>query len=106
LKKAYPRVLANLTRQKKAIVLSNYMSVKYGKFTSPSLTGITETKTDGTSWIYKFLKSGWSYVKELDFDLSDPTVVSSISDRVQNLLYEHASRGIKAAQEEDPLTWC
>ena len=58
--KGLPKSVGEFDSTQKATVLSNYISVKYGKFTRPYLTGITETKADGTGWVYKFLKVGWS----------------------------------------------
>jgi len=41
----------------------------------------------------------WLHIKELDFDLNDPKLSSVFSDQDKNIKYEHASRGIKAAEE-------
>jgi hypothetical protein len=88
----------------KAIVLSNYISVTYGKYTCPSLMGVSEDNKDGTWRVSKSVRTRYIHIKELDFDLNDPQLSSVFSDQDKNIKYEHASRGIKAAQEEDPVT--
>jgi hypothetical protein len=46
----------------------------------------------------------WLHIKELAIDLNDHILSSVFSDQDRNIKYEHAFRGIKAAEEEDPVT--
>src|ERR671911_1684533 len=48
LEKNLAESVARFDATQKALVLSNYISVKYGKYTRPSLMGISKDNKDGT----------------------------------------------------------
>ena len=47
---------------------------------------------------------GWQYINGLNFDSNDMIVQHILNDTERNILYEHVSRALKAADDEDPVT--
>ncbi len=96
--------VATFNAKQKALILSNFISVKYGKYIRSSLEGFSRVNHHGTLRVTKLIGMRWSHIRELKLDLKDKTTSSALNDTEKNILYEHASRGIKAAQDEDPVT--
>jgi hypothetical protein len=91
--------VATFNATRKAINLSNFIGVRYWHYVRPILEGFSDNQT-----ITKYSKHGWLHINDLNFDSNDRAVVNILNDIEKNILYEHVSRALKAADDEDPVT--
>lgn len=96
--------VARFNAKQRAINLSNFISVKYLHHVRPILEGFSMRNKDGSITVSKFIQHGWLNINELNFDSNDIIVQRILGDTEKNILYDHASRALKAAEEEDPVT--
>jgi hypothetical protein len=96
--------VAIFNAKQKAISLSNFISMRYWHYIRPIFEGFSRHNKDGTIISIKYSKHGWWYIDELNFDSNDRTVQRILNDKERNILYEHVSRALKAADDEDPVT--
>ena len=96
--------VAVFSAKQKAINLSNFISVKYWHHVSPIFEGFSRRNKNGTITTTAYYKHGWRNINDLNFDSNDMTVQHILNDTERNILYEHVSRALKAADNEDPVT--
>jgi hypothetical protein len=98
------RDVAKYGAMQKATVLSNVISVRYGRYTHAHLIGYNRILKSGKQRVSREFRIRSKRIRKLDFSLKNEEI-SSLMDNVElNQLYEHASRGIKADDDEDPVT--
>jgi len=96
--------VAMFNAKQKATNLSNFISVRYWYYVRPIFEGFSRHNKDGTITIIKYSKHGWRNINDLNFDSNDIIVQGILNDTERNILYEHVSRALKAADDEDPVT--
>jgi len=98
---AVARNIAN----EKAARLSNIISVKSGRYVFETLSGFDAIRKGGPVFISSLLTINSAIKKELDLDLNDKRISSILGRNTKTaLLYDFVSRGIKAAEDQDPVT--
>jgi hypothetical protein len=96
--------VAEQIAKQKAIVLTNIITVKYGRYVYPLYHGYTKILKDGKGYVKKsFIIGTGSRIRELSLDLKDKKISRQLNDMVLNQLYDHACRGFKAYQEYDAI---
>jgi hypothetical protein len=78
--------------------------VRYWHYVRPIFEELTRLHDNGTSEVIGESKHSWWHINELDFDSNDRVVENTLNDAGKNILYEHVSRALKAADDEDPVT--
>jgi hypothetical protein len=88
----------------KAVILSNFLTVKYGKYIRSFFIGFSKLNKQGTQPVTRLQNYSWLHIRKLNFDFKDSITSDILGDRDKGILYDHASRGIKAAEDQDPVT--
>jgi hypothetical protein len=102
--KEFAESVAIFDANQKAVILSNFLTVKYGKYIRSFFIGFSKLNKDGTQTVTGLQNYSWLHIRKLNVDFKDSITAVILQDKDKGILYDHASRGIKAVEDQDPVT--